>query len=86
MQQRDEGTENLSGMWKICRQKCLLLSILWLCMPTPEPEKLRVDVVDTETAEPVEETEEKQAENEAGAEEEKASTEAEKSGQDFLGK
>ena len=28
-----KGTENLSGMWKICRQKCLLLSILWLCMP-----------------------------------------------------
>ncbi len=28
-----EGTENLSGMWKSCRQKCLLLSILWLCMP-----------------------------------------------------
>ena len=54
--------------------------------PTPEPEKAEGDVVDTETAEPVEETEEKQAENEAGAEEEKASTEAEKSGQDFLGK
>ena len=49
-------------------------------------EKAEGDVVDTETAEPVEETEEKQAENEAGAEEEKASTEAEKSGQDFLGK
>ena len=48
--------------------------------PTPEPEKAEGDVVDTETAEPVEETEEKQAENEAGAEEEKASTEAEKSG------
>ena len=44
------------------------------------------DVVDTETAEPVEETEEKQAENEAGTEEEKVSTETEKSGQDFPGK
>ena len=40
--------------------------------PTPEPEKAEGDVVDTETAEPVEETEEKQAENEAGTEEEKA--------------
>ena len=39
--------------------------------PTPEPEKAEGDVVDTETAEPVEETEEKQAENEAGAEEER---------------
>ena len=36
-------------------------------------------MVDTETAEPVEETEEKQAENEAGAEAEKVSTETEKS-------
>ena len=40
-------------------------------------------MVDTETAEPVEETEEKQAENKAGAEAEKVSTETEKSGQDF---
>ena len=47
------------------------------------PEKAEGDVVDTETAEPVEETEEKQAENEAGAEAEKVSTETEKSGQDF---
>ena len=54
--------------------------------PTPEPEKAEGDVVDTETAEPVEETEEKQAENEAGTEEEKVSTETEKSGQDFPGK
>ena len=54
--------------------------------PTPEPEKAEGDVVDTETAEPVEETEEKKAENEAGAEEEKTSTETEKSGQDFPGK
>ena len=30
---KDDGKEKLSGMWKICRQKCLLLSILWLCMP-----------------------------------------------------
>ena len=44
------------------------------------------NVVDTETAEPVEETEEKQAENEAGTEEEKVSTETEESGQDFPGK
>ena len=51
--------------------------------PTPEPEKAEGDVVDTETAEPVEETEEKQAENEAGTEAEKVSTETEKSGQDF---
>ena len=51
-----------------------------------EPEKAEGDVVDTETAEPVEETEEKQAENEAGTEEEKVSTETEKSGQDFPGK
>lgn len=50
------------------------------------PEKAEGDVVDTETAEPVEETEEKQAENEAGTEEEKVSTETEESGQDFPGK
>ena len=43
-------------------------------------------MVDTETAEPVEGPEEKQAENEAGTEEEKVSTETEKSGQDFPGK
>ena len=53
--------------------------------PTPEPEKAEGNVVDTETAEPVEETE-KQAENEAGTEEEKVSTETEESGQDFPGK
>ena len=48
-------------------------------MPDSNQRKLR-RCGDTETAEPVEETEEKQAENEAGAEEEKASTETEKSG------
>ena len=56
------------------------------CEEIPEPEKAEGDVVDTETAEPVEETEEKQAENEAGTEEEKVSTETEESGQDFPGK
>ena len=62
---------------------------LWLTADTIytfTPEKAEGDVVDTETAEPVEETEEKQAENEAGTEEEKVSTETEESGQDFPGK
>ena len=73
-------------MWKSVDRSVSFCPYCGSVCPTPEPEKAEGDVVDTETAEPVEETEEKQAENEAGTEEEKVSTETEESGQDFPGK